>query len=149
MRPDPSRSTQESSVSCGRRGPTSAPRESTSAKVKHWLPWFRLHLAERDWDEALKCADHFRKRDKITASYLTALVYLKKGDAARAAAEVEVLRQAYETRKSERELDWRPTVALEGGLEETVRWYRDHAAWVENIRTGAYRTYYAQQYSNR
>jgi Tfp pilus assembly protein PilF len=81
--------------------------EAQAAGIQHWLPWFRLHLAERDWAEALKCADHFRKRDKVTASYLTALVYLKKGDAARAAAEVEVLRQAYQARKGDAQLEYR------------------------------------------
>jgi tetratricopeptide (TPR) repeat protein len=74
---------------------------------RHWLPWFRLHLAERDWDEALKVVDQFRKNDKTTSSYLAALVYLKKGDAARAAPEVEVLRQANQDRKGDRQLEFR------------------------------------------
>src|SRR5262249_33829634 len=60
---------------------------------RHWLTWFRLHLAERKWDDALKIVDHYRKTDKQTTSYLTALVYLKQGNFERAAAEVDVLRQ--------------------------------------------------------
>ena len=87
--------------------------EAQSHGIQHWLPWFRLHLAERDWDEALKVVEHFRKgnrrneRDKTTASYLAALLYLKQGNVARAAAEVEVLRQAYHDRKSDRQLEYR------------------------------------------
>lgn len=81
--------------------------EAKSAGMQLWLPWFRLHLAERDWDEALKIADQFRKRDKLTASYLAALVYLKQGATDRAAAEVEVLRQAYQKRKDDRQLEYR------------------------------------------
>jgi tetratricopeptide (TPR) repeat protein len=75
--------------------------------IKHWLPWFKLHLAERDYDEALKVADHFRKTDKIQASYLAALVYLKQGNPERAAAEVEVLQHAYQTGKSNKQLELR------------------------------------------
>jgi tetratricopeptide (TPR) repeat protein len=81
--------------------------EALSQNIQHWLPWFRLHLAERDWDEAFKVVDHFRKRDKLTASYLRALVSLKQGDAARAAPEVEVLLQAYQQRKEDRQLEFR------------------------------------------
>ncbi|HMF19471.1 MAG TPA: tetratricopeptide repeat protein, partial [Gemmataceae bacterium] len=49
-------------------------------KYKFQMPWFRLHLAERDWPEALKIAGQFKKSDKVTAAYLTALVYLRKGE---------------------------------------------------------------------
>src|SRR5207248_1375052 len=63
-----------------------------------WVPWFRLHVGERDWAEALKIVDHY-KNDKTTASYLRAVVYLRQGDAGRARPEVEVLRQAAQQRK--------------------------------------------------
>jgi len=45
-----------------------------------------------------------------------------------------------------RALGWEPQVRFEQGLEETVAWYRDNAAWWEPIRSGAYREYYARQY---
>jgi pentatricopeptide repeat protein len=54
--------------------------------------FFRLHVAERDWTEALKVVEQFRKSDKFKASYLRAVVYLRQGDVARAAPEIEVLR---------------------------------------------------------
>jgi Tfp pilus assembly protein PilF len=69
--------------------------------------WFRLHLAERDWAEALKAVEAFRKTDKVTAAYLAALLYLRRGELGRAAAEVEVLRQAYQTNKTDRQLEMR------------------------------------------
>src|SRR5205823_2467114 len=75
--------------------------------MKLLLPWFRLHLAERAWDEALKIVEHYRKIDKLSASYLSALVYLKQGDTDRAAADVEVLRQAYYEKKADRQLEYR------------------------------------------
>src|SRR5262249_36482843 len=81
--------------------------EAKSHDIQLWIPWFRLHLAERDWDEAFKVVDHYAKRDKLTASYLKAVIYLKQGEWARAAAEVEVLRQAYQQRKDDRQLEYR------------------------------------------
>ena len=48
-------------------------------------------------------------------------------------------RYAIDCAKIERELGWSPAVTFDKGLEETVAWYRTNAAWVESIRTGAYR----------
>lgn len=79
--------------------------EAKASNMHHWDPWFRLHLAERDWDQALKVADHFRKSDKAKASFLTALVYLKKNEPARAVAELEVLQQIYQGKKQDRQLE--------------------------------------------
>lgn len=79
--------------------------EAWAIDQRHWLPWFRLHLAERDWAEALKVVANYRKTDKAMSAYLSALVYLRQGDLARATPEVEVLRQAYRTRKNDKELE--------------------------------------------
>jgi tetratricopeptide (TPR) repeat protein len=81
--------------------------EALKADVHLWTAWCRLALAERRWDEALKMAEHLRKEDKLTASYLTALAYLKKGDQTRAAPELEVLRQAYQLKKDDSKLTCR------------------------------------------
>jgi tetratricopeptide (TPR) repeat protein len=69
--------------------------------------WFYLHLGARDWAEALKLADGLPKSDRLAASYLRALVYLKKGETRRAEAEVCVLQQAYQTRRDDRLLERR------------------------------------------
>jgi dTDP-glucose 4,6-dehydratase len=37
----------------------------------------------------------------------------------------------------------------EGGLAETVEWYRDNRAWWEPIKSGEYRAYYEAQYAER
>lgn len=81
--------------------------EAQKHGYKQLLPWFRLHLGERAWDEALKIADQHRKNDKLTASYLAALVYLRKGEPERAAPEIEVLRLAYKDKKADRQLEYR------------------------------------------
>ncbi len=48
-------------------------------------------------------------------------------------------RYAIDCSKIERELGWRPKVTFDRGLEDTVAWYKANAAWVEAIRSGAYR----------
>ena len=48
-------------------------------------------------------------------------------------------RYAVECGLAERELGWRPTVAFEEGLAETVAWYRANAGWVQRVSSGAYR----------
>jgi dTDP-glucose 4,6-dehydratase len=58
-------------------------------------------------------------------------------------------RYAIDCAKIERELGWRPAVPFEQGLRDTVQWYRDHADWVANIRTGDYLKYYQRQYGSR
>ena len=58
-------------------------------------------------------------------------------------------RYAINCSKIERELGWRPSVSFEQGLRETVAWYQKNAEWVQHIRSGAYLTYYQEQYGNR
>ena len=48
-------------------------------------------------------------------------------------------RYAVNCTKAENELQWTPTVTFEQGLADTVHWYRTHTAWVDRIRSGAYR----------
>ncbi len=58
-------------------------------------------------------------------------------------------RYAINASKISRELGWQPTVKFEDGLRKTVAWYLEHAAWVENVRTGAYRDWIRQNYEER
>jgi tetratricopeptide (TPR) repeat protein len=81
--------------------------EALKSNIHFWPTWFRLSLAERNWEESLKIAERYRKSDKLNAAYLSALVYLKEGDIARALPEVEVLRQAYQERKDDSVLAYR------------------------------------------
>jgi dTDP-glucose 4,6-dehydratase len=46
----------------------------------------------------------------------------------------------------ERELNWRPRETWESGLQKTIDWYRDNGAWLDHVRSGAYREYYSRQY---
>jgi tetratricopeptide (TPR) repeat protein len=74
----------------------------------HFRPeWFGMALAAHDWAGAQKVVDHFRKTDKPTAAYYAALLALEQGDSGRAAAEVDVLRQAVPSRKADKFLERR------------------------------------------
>jgi dTDP-glucose 4,6-dehydratase len=46
-------------------------------------------------------------------------------------------------------LGWEARTRFEEGLQRTVDWYRDNAAWWEPIRSGDYREYYERQYGSR
>lgn len=55
-------------------------------------------------------------------------------------------RYAIDPSKVERDLAWRPHETWESGLEKTIRWYVENGEWIERVRNGAYRDYYARQY---
>ncbi len=40
-------------------------------------------------------------------------------------------------------------MSFETGLARTIDWYRANAAWVERVRSGAYRDYYERNYGGR
>lgn len=58
-------------------------------------------------------------------------------------------RYAIDARKIERELAWKPKESFETGIRKTVRWYLDNRAWVENVTSGNYQTWLAQNYADR
>ena len=58
-------------------------------------------------------------------------------------------RYAIDASKISRELGWKPDEQFESGLRKTVRWYLDHASWVDSVRTGAYREWIEKNYSER
>ena len=58
-------------------------------------------------------------------------------------------RYAIDATKSREQLGWTPAHTFEQGLEETVRWYVDNAAWWERVMSGAYRQYFETQYRTR
>ena len=58
-------------------------------------------------------------------------------------------RYAMDIQKIEKEVDWSPSVTFEQGLEETVKWYTDHPAWVDHVISGQYKEYYNRMYGSR
>jgi len=58
-------------------------------------------------------------------------------------------RYAIDATKISRDLGWKPSEQFESGLRKTVRWYLENSAWVDSVRTGAYRDWIAQNYAER
>ncbi|NUZ08209.1 dTDP-glucose 4,6-dehydratase [Piscinibacter koreensis] len=58
-------------------------------------------------------------------------------------------RYAIDPSKIEREIGWQPTETFASGVEKTVRWYLDNGAWIDGIRTGAYRQWLETQYGKQ
>ena len=55
-------------------------------------------------------------------------------------------RYAIDATKIEEKLGWTPRYRFEDALPMTVAWYAENEDWLTNVRSGAYREYYAQQY---
>ncbi len=57
-------------------------------------------------------------------------------------------RYAIDANKIERELDWKPSLTFEEGIERTINWYMNNGPWLNNVTSGAYLEYYKHQYQN-
>ena len=55
-------------------------------------------------------------------------------------------RYAIDAAKIERELGWRPRRTFAAALPQTIAWYQSQDVWLQRVRSGAYREYYAAQY---
>jgi dTDP-glucose 4,6-dehydratase len=59
-------------------------------------------------------------------------------------------RYAMDITKISQDLDWKPKQSLETGLLKTVKWYLDHPAWVEAVRSNMdYAGWMERNYTNR
>jgi dTDP-glucose 4,6-dehydratase len=58
-------------------------------------------------------------------------------------------RYALDCAKLKNELGWEPSWRFDRGLSETIRWYRDNAAWLAETRSGEYRNYFERHYLRR
>ena len=58
-------------------------------------------------------------------------------------------RYAMDASKIANELGWAPAETFASGIAKTVRWYLDHAQWVERFLSGGYRDWLQKNYSNR
>ena len=59
------------------------------------------------------------------------------------------LRYAIDSSRIENELDWKPSLTFEQGLTRTVEWYLENQEWMRRITSGAYQSYYNNQYGDR
>jgi dTDP-glucose 4,6-dehydratase len=58
-------------------------------------------------------------------------------------------RYALTNAKLSRETGWMPIVDFDSGLSATVDWYRDNRAWIDRVKSGAYRHFYEVNYAHR
>lgn len=58
-------------------------------------------------------------------------------------------RYAIDAGKINRELGWKPQETFESGIRKTVLWYLDNQRWVENVKSGAYKSWIEQNYEKR
>ena len=56
------------------------------------------------------------------------------------------MRYAIDAEKLTRELGWKPSLQFEEGLSKTIDWYLENQKWLEDVTSGAYMSYYEQQY---
>ena len=56
-------------------------------------------------------------------------------------------RYAIDFSKIKKELGWQPSVKFDGGLGRTVDWYLANPAWVNNVKTGAYKNWLKKNYA--
>ena len=58
-------------------------------------------------------------------------------------------RYAIDVSKIESELGWRPVETFATGIRKTIAWYLQNPSWIENIMSGAYRSWIEKNYHNR
>jgi dTDP-glucose 4,6-dehydratase len=58
-------------------------------------------------------------------------------------------RYAIDSSKIESQLGWTPEIPFDRGIRDTIRWYAENTAWVENVRSGEYLSYYRRMYEQR
>jgi dTDP-glucose 4,6-dehydratase len=58
-------------------------------------------------------------------------------------------RYAMDCSRAAKELGWNPEYTFEQGLRETLQWYSGQEQWLENVRSGAYRSFMERWYGAR
>jgi dTDP-glucose 4,6-dehydratase len=58
-------------------------------------------------------------------------------------------RYAIDATKLMTQLDWKPSVSFEEGLNKTIDWYLQNRPWLANVVSGDYQKYYDLMYRNR
>ncbi len=59
------------------------------------------------------------------------------------------MRYAIDASKIEKECGWKPEETFETGMKKTVAWYLENEAWVQDVRSGAYKEWMEANYGDR
>ena len=58
-------------------------------------------------------------------------------------------RYAIDAEKIGQELGWKPQETFESGIRKTVEWYLSNTQWVENVKSGSYKSWIEENYGDR
>jgi dTDP-glucose 4,6-dehydratase len=83
-----------------------------------------------------------RERPRQSGSYVEQIAFVKDRPG-------HDRRYAIDGSKLRAELGWAPVESFETGLAKTVRWYLAHEDWIEEVTSGAYRTWVEANYARR
>lgn len=98
-----------------------------------WNEWTNIDLVK----ELCKLMD--QKLDRPEGTSVQLITYVKD----RAGHD---LRYAIDATKIKDDLNWKPSIQFEEGLEKTVDWYLANEEWIERITSGDYKDYYNRHY---
>lgn len=59
------------------------------------------------------------------------------------------MRYAIDATKLKNELGWEPSLTFEEGLSRTIDWYLQNRPWMDQVTSGAYRSYYEEMYHKK
>lgn len=90
----------------------------------------------------LLCEIVAQKTNEPVDTYLNLITYVKDRPG-------HDWRYAIDCSKINAELDWKPSVTFAQGIEKTVDWYLQNSTWVDAVRSGAYRQWIDQNYTQR
>ena len=137
-----------------------------NAKQDKSLPIYGDGMQVRDW---LHVSDHCSAIDTILNKGKLGEVYNIGGNNEKANIEIVKLilqalnkpeslityvkdrpghdrRYAIDNSKITAKLNWSPAYTFEQGIAETIEWYLENEAWMENITSGSYAEYYDKMY---
>lgn len=137
-----------------------------NAKQDKSLPIYGDGMQVRDW---LHVSDHCSAIDTVLNNGRLGEVYNIGGNNEKANIEIVKLilqalnkpeslityvkdrpghdrRYAIDNSKITAELNWSPSYTFEQGIAETIKWYLENEAWMENITSGSYAEYYNKMY---
>ncbi len=89
----------------------------------------------------LLCAQMDRKLDREPGTSEKLITFVKDRPG-------HDLRYAIDASKISGELDWKPSVTFEEGLEKTIDWYLENTQWLEGVTSGDYQDYYKNHYGS-
>jgi dTDP-glucose 4,6-dehydratase len=100
------------------------------------------HNEKKNLDVVLTICDLLDELVPKNASYREQIIYVADRPG-------HDRRYAIDARKISHDLNWKPQETFESGIRKTVEWYLTNQQWVDNIKSGAYKSWIEQNYGER